>query len=141
MPAASISGIGGGDRSVQPIPSQFDINSSQDLIDSLSKSCHLFIHLFAGIDGATEAIDQLAPDLSSSKVLHIWFESDPFCQQILRSRSDSWRRLINLTASSGGSSSVFLLFDDNWAMIKLLSHHGKRLQSVILVAGSPRQGF
>ena len=96
MPTASISGADGGDLFVQSLPSLFDINSSQDLVDSLSKALHLFIHLFAGIDGATEAIDQLAPDLSGSKVLHIWFESDPFCQQILRSRSDIWRRLIIL---------------------------------------------
>ena len=56
MPTASVSGVGGGDRSVHCIPSQFDINSSQDLIDSLSRSRHLFVHLFAGSDGATEAI-------------------------------------------------------------------------------------
>ena len=139
MQAASISGISGGiERS--NIILNFDINSSQDLVDALSSAHHLFIHLFAGIDGASEAIHQLDP-LSDAKVLHLWFESDPFCQTILRSRSDEWHRLVNLTDSNGLSSSVFLLSDDNWAIIRLIAHHGKHLQSIILIAGSPCQGF
>ena len=80
MPSASISGSTGGDLKPRFSSSKFDINSSQDLMDVLPTARHLFIHLFAGIDGATEALDQLAPDLSSSsQVLHLWFESDPFC--------------------------------------------------------------
>jgi hypothetical protein len=106
MPSASISGSTGGDLKPRFSSSKFDINSSQDLMDVLPTARHLFIHLFAGVDGATEALDQLAPDLSASfQVLHLWFESDPFCQTVLRSRADQWHRLVNLTDSAGVCSS------------------------------------
>ena len=78
-------------------------------------------------------------DSEESRVLHLWFETDPSCQSALRGKSDRWHRLVVLEDDHGLASSVFSVVQDDWAFVKILSSAG--LSSIFVIAGSPCVGF
>ena len=142
MLPADISGSSGGlHRSSITSECVHDINSVSDLETAVASASHLLIHLFAGIDGASEAMHQLCPSLNDYKVLHLWFETDQFCQTSLRAHSDQWHRLVLISDEQGISSSVFSWSSSNWALCKSLSICGSHLLSITVIAGSPCVGF
>jgi len=134
-----VSGSTGG--LIQSIQSSFDLSSIQSINDLVKGADHVIFHLFAGIDGASEAMRQQQFISADHKVLNLWFETDPWCQGYLRRRTSEWHRLVMLPDSDGQPSSVFALTDDDCANLASILQGASRLKTILVISGSPCVGF
>ena len=139
MPAVGISGINDGPSLITDQVSPWDIGDFVTLASALLKVEHLFFHLFAGIDGASTALDHLG-SRDDPRVLHLWFEVDPFCQSFLRRRASPCHRLVTIKDRQELSSSVFSLVQFSDRFIQAVKS-ASQLRSVTCIAGSPCVGF
>jgi hypothetical protein len=73
--------------------------------------------------------------------MHLWFETDPFCQSLLRSLADDSHRLVTIPDEEGTASSVFALDACDCKAVSVIAAHADHLLSVTIIAGSPCVGF
>ena len=121
--------------------SSFDLSSVEAVNELVKHSEHVIFHLFAGVDGASEAMRQSNFVSSKHRVLNLWFESDPWRQAFSRRRSSKWRRLVCIQDLPGLSSSVFCLTDNDCAHLTRIVKGASKLKTTLVISGSPCVGF